>query len=75
MKIPKGDRFNSKGRELLIQHMQKNSITPATMAEKAGLSLSQMSHLIWGRRNASFPVAFRIQDATKGKVPAREWLR
>jgi len=44
------------------------------LAEAVGISQSYLSDMKKGNRVPSLRVAFAIEDATQGAVPARSWL-
>lgn len=44
------------------------------LADAAGISPSYLSDIKSGRRAPSLQVAFAIEDATGGDVPARAWV-
>jgi len=45
------------------------------LAEAVGISQSYLSDMKKGNRSPSLRVAFAIEDATDGAVPARSWLK
>jgi transcriptional regulator with XRE-family HTH domain len=45
------------------------------LAEAVGISQSYLSDMKKGNRSPSLRVAFAIEDATNGAVPARSWLK
>lgn len=44
------------------------------LAQAIGISPSYLSDIKKGNRVPSLKVAFAIEDATKGAVPARSWV-
>ena len=60
--------FMEKLTEYLKTHKGK------ALAESVGISASYLSDMKKGNRVPSLVVAFRIEDATNGAVPARAWI-
>jgi len=64
----------TKGHIALRKYLCDNNLSQIALASAAKISAMQVSHLVNGRRNASFRVAMRIDKATGGDIPARDWL-
>ena len=60
--------------EKLKQYIAAQGISSRAFAQSVGLSSAGLHGLLHGRNIPSLPVAFRIEDATGGAVPARAWV-
>lgn len=60
-----------------MKHLQKYLKThkATALAEAVGISPSYLSDMKKGNRVPSLRVAFAIEEATDGAVPARSWLK
>ena len=63
----------TRGHKTLLRFLKKSELTPSQLAQLAGISQMQISHLIQGRRRASLEVAVALEQATLGAVTARSW--
>lgn len=59
----------------LVDFLRSYKIKANALAEAAGISQSYLSDMKKGNRTPSIRVAFAIEDATNGAVPARSWVR
>jgi transcriptional regulator with XRE-family HTH domain len=59
--------------EQLQKYLQTNKA--ADLARAVGISASYMADIKKGYRAPSIRVAFAIEDATQGAVPARSWVK
>lgn len=66
--------MDSKGRALLVQHVESLALAKGAFAEVCGISPPMLSHLLTGNRKPTLRVAFLIEHATEGDVPASSWL-
>ena len=60
------------GMEQLRTYLKKHKAN--VLAEAIGISPSYLSDIKKGNRVPSLRVAFAIEDATEGTVPARSWV-
>jgi transcriptional regulator with XRE-family HTH domain len=60
------------GMEQLRTYLKKHKAN--VLAEAIGISPSYLSDIKKGNRVPSLRVAFAIEDATEGAVPARSWV-
>ena len=60
------------GMEQLRTYLKKHKAN--ALAEAIGISPSYLSDIKKGNRVPSLRVAFAIEDATEGAVPARSWV-
>jgi plasmid maintenance system antidote protein VapI len=67
-------RNNTRGRILLIDHIERYGISKRVFAEASGISAPMLSHLLAGKRNATLAVASNIERASDGEIPMRSWL-
>lgn len=67
-------RGNTRGRTLLIDHIERYGISKRVFAEASGISAPMLSHLLAGKRNATLVVAANIERASDGAVPVHSWL-
>lgn len=67
-------RMETEGHRKLREYLDSGHDNAAALARKANIKPMQLSHLVNGRRRASFAVAFAIEEATGGVVKARDWL-
>jgi len=58
----------------LSEYIAAQGISSRAFAQSVGLSSAGLHGLLHGRNIPSLPVAFRIEDATGGAVPARAWV-
>jgi plasmid maintenance system antidote protein VapI len=63
-----------KGRALLLRHIEESGLTHKAFAEACGISAPMLSHILAGDRNVTLHVAFWIQRASHGAVPAEIWV-
>ena len=66
--------MQTKGCALLVQHIEKYALTKKMFAEASGISSSMLSHILAGKRQPTLAVAFLIERASEGEVPAASWL-
>jgi transcriptional regulator with XRE-family HTH domain len=59
----------------LKAYIAAQGMSARSFAQAAGLSAPGLHGLMTGRNKPSLEVAFAIEDATGGAVPARSWLR
>ena len=59
---------------LLGEHMASNGLSAAHLAAQAGVTRQYIWALAKGTSLPRVDVAFRIEDATGGAVPARAWV-
>lgn len=57
----------------LVSYLKATRTKQADLAKKIGVSRGYMSELAAGNKMPSLPVAFAIEDATDGAVPASCW--
>jgi len=60
--------------EQLSTYLRESSTTKLALAASVGIAKSTMTELSQGKYPPSLAVAFAIEDATGGAVPARGWL-
>jgi len=60
--------------EKLNTYLLESSTTKLALAASVGIAKSTMTELSQGKYPPSLAVAFAIEDATGGAVPARGWL-
>ena len=65
---------NTRGRVLLVEHIERYGLTKSVFAEASGVSPSMLSYLLSGKRNATLLVAAGIERASEGEVPLHSWL-
>jgi transcriptional regulator with XRE-family HTH domain len=60
-----------------MEHLQEYLKTHkgSALAQAVGISASYLSDIKKGNRVPSLRVAFAIEDATNGDVPARSWVQ
>jgi DNA-binding XRE family transcriptional regulator len=58
----------------LNQYLHDARISPATLAEKVGATRQRIWELSKGKGLPRVDLAFAIEDATGGAVPARSWV-
>lgn len=66
---------NSRGRALLAAHIERLGCAKRSFAEAAGVSPAMLSHLLSGNRSVTLTVAYQIERASDGDVPAYSWLQ
>lgn len=71
-----GPRFKGPtGKDLLAVYLDEHRMSQRLLALKAKITSGQLSHFMLGKRRPGLAVAFAIQRATAGAVPAEAWLR
>lgn len=60
--------------ENLLTWLRANKMRRYQLAEKVGISATQLSAYIKGRNNPKLEVAYRIERITDGAVPATSWI-
>jgi len=58
----------------LEYYLKEKNLTKTEFAERVGIHLSYITHLVKGRRVPSLSVALKIQDLTDGEVPVTTWV-
>jgi transcriptional regulator with XRE-family HTH domain len=61
--------------EPLQRFFETSGIRQSALADKLGVSRGYMSELVGGTKRPGLELAFQIEVATGGAVPARTWLR
>jgi transcriptional regulator with XRE-family HTH domain len=60
--------------EKLAQYLKSNNVSAAHLAAQVGVTRQYIWALAKGTSLPRVDVAFRIEDATNGAVPARAWV-
>lgn len=55
-------------------HLEQSRTPQSQLAAALGISRGYMSELVGGTKTPSLELAFAIEEATGGAVPARSWL-
>lgn len=58
----------------LSSYLQSSRKSQATLAEEVGVSRGYMSELVAGAKKPGLDLAFAIERATDGAVPAASWV-
>jgi DNA-binding XRE family transcriptional regulator len=58
----------------ISEYLTSTKTTRAALAAQVGIAKSTMTEIMQGKYPPPLRVAFAIEDATGGAVPARSWL-
>lgn len=61
--------------EHLRDYLTKNDVRQAAFATGIGVSKGYVTELLNGSKTPSLQLAFRIEAATQGAVPASSWVQ
>lgn len=59
----------------LKQWLKKNDMSQGEFSRWIGVRPEQLSAWLTGRKTMGLPRAVQIEDATKGQVPPRVWVK
>ncbi|MBV7408184.1 helix-turn-helix transcriptional regulator [Maritimibacter sp. DP1N21-5] len=59
---------------MLTEFFKRSGMTRTAMAEALGIGRAYLSLLENGRKRPSLELAFAIERATNGEVPASSWI-
>ena len=71
---PAVPRTQTAGRKLLAEFCDDGT-TQSHLARQAGVHRQTIQQLLVGDSSPSIEVAFKLQEATCGKVPAESWVQ
>jgi transcriptional regulator with XRE-family HTH domain len=66
--------MRTRGRTLLTQHLQRCDFPKKAFAEASGVTAAGLCHLLAGKRRPSLQLAYHIERASDGEVPALSWM-